>query len=100
MSLASLISAKTDTGAGGWVAVNKNVTSFVASLSNTTTPAATVYLEYTPDGGTTVVRVATFTLSGALDAAIATLNMAPGHFRANVNAISGTSAAATVKARF
>lgn len=100
MSLATLLNAATATGAGGWVGVNKNVSTFSAMLSNTTTPAATVDIEYTPDGGTTVKKVATLTLSGALDTAIATLNMAPGHFRANVTAISGTLAAVDVKGRW
>ena len=100
MSTKTLLDGKLTTGAGSWVTVNKNLFNVTCTLSNTTTPTATVYVQWTPDGGTTIDTIGTFTMSGAADEALATFEMAPGDIRLYVYAVSGTIAAVSGKVRY
>jgi hypothetical protein len=100
MSTKTLLDGKLTTGAGSWFTVNKNVFSVQCDLDDTTTPEATVYVQWTCDGGDSYHNIGTFALSGALDKDLATFNMAPGDIRLYVNAISGTSAAVNGKVRY
>ena len=99
MSTKTLMTAKLTTGAGSWITVYEKIFTVRAELSNTTTPSATVHVEYTMDGGDTVSEIATFTLSGALDYGLATFEMASGQIRLFVHAIAGTLAAVSGKVR-
>jgi hypothetical protein len=100
MSTKTLLSAKLTTGSGSWISVSKNVFSVTCALSDTTTPAATVHVEWSPDAGTTVHQIGNFTMSGAADEALATFDMAPGDIRLTVHAITGTSASVSGKVRY
>lgn len=100
MSTKTLLSGKLVTGSGSWITISKNVFTCTCELSDTTTPAATVYVEWSPDGGTTYALIGTFAMSGALDKALATFDMGPGDVRLTVHAISGTLAAVSGKVRY
>ncbi len=99
-SRANLLTNKLTTGAGGWVSINKDKFVATAKLGNTTTPAATVYVQYSPDGGTTIKTLATITLSGANANDMANIEIVPGSVRLYVQAISGTNAAVSGDVRW
>lgn len=88
------------TGAGPWAEFSEPICTFEATLSNTTTPTATVEIHgsnsntTTPGAGT---LMGTITLSGANDVAGFSKDSASYKYKcAKVTAISGTSASVTV----
>ena len=83
------------TGSGGPVKNDGAQQTFQATLSNTTTPAATVQIQVSNDGNQWLT-LGTITLSGAnaTDGFLASTSW--DKVRANVTAISGTSATVTV----
>ena len=91
----TLLSAKATTGAGSSVKEGNRYKVFQATLSSTTTPTATVYVQGSLDG-TNFVTLGTITLSGSA-ATDGFASDAPWkYFRGYVNAISGTSATVTL----
>jgi hypothetical protein len=98
-AVVTLLDAVLITGAGGAVNPTQSVQSYQATLSNTTTPAATVVIEGSNDRSGWVA-LATLSPSGAADSAGATITAAWPYVRANVTAISGTSASVTVTASY
>jgi hypothetical protein len=96
----NLVSPIIATGAGPWMEFSNPVCTFEATLSATTTPAATVEIHgsnsntTTPGAGT---LLGTITLSGASDVASLSKDSASYRYKcAKVTAISGASAAVTV----
>lgn len=93
--------AQTATNTGDWFPLNigSDALGFVATLTGTGALTATVILDGSVDGSTSVPARATFSLSGTgSDAAEwETISKLP-YWRARVTAISGTSAAVTVSA--
>ena len=90
----------TATDTGQWLEAPQHTCTFEATLSNTTTPAATVEIHGSNSNTTTPAAgtlLGTITLSGANDAAsFAAVAAAYKYKCAKVTAISGTSAAVTV----
>ena len=99
MSAEILLASKTTLGKGAWVDVPAKFV-VTCGLADTTTPTASVNVEWTPDKGTTIQVLGTFTMSGALDAAMAPFDVAPGRVRLDTTAISGTLAAVSGKVAF
>ena len=99
----TLLSAATGTGAGDTITALRPVPrTFFATVTGTGAVSATVYIEVSGDGVnylTGANSLCTLTLSGtttATDGCAVPAAMWP-YIRANVNAISGTSAAVTVR---
>lgn len=91
----TLLAAADTTGAGAAAVPNSSLLTFQATLSDTTTPAATIDIEFSNNGVQYVAGV-TIGLSGALDTEIVQVEAGYKYVRANVTAISGTDATATV----
>jgi len=93
-----LLNAVTTTATGSALHLKGKSRVFQATLSNTTTPTATVVVEGSIDSdATTWVTLGTITLSGALDSDGFGSEAPWPYVRGRVTAISGTSAAVTLK---
>jgi hypothetical protein len=93
--LTTLLDAVTATGAGSSVSYGPGPSTFQATLSNTTTPAATVDVEVS-NNGTQWVTLGAITLSGALATDGFAADAPWKYVRGNVTAISGASATVTL----
>ena len=90
-----ILNAATATGAGSSTLLSGSTHTFQAVLSNTTTPTATVSIEVSNDN-TSWSNLGTIILSGASDTGTVSKIVSWLYVRANVTAISGTSASVTV----
>lgn len=95
----ALLTAATATGPGPWVNGTGRVPSFDATVAGSGSVSATVVIECRNSPGSAAKVYGTFTLSGsssASDVSASGTGPAFAQYRANVTAISGTSAAVTV----
>jgi hypothetical protein len=86
-------------GSGEAYHPTRNVQSFQGSLSNTTTPSATVTVEVSNDGALWTT-LGTLSLSGAQDTDGLTSNAAWVSVRGTVSGITGTDAAVTLNVAY
>lgn len=97
----TILNAVSATGPGAAFNPTRVPFSVQFTLSNTTTPSATAYVEITNDGSTWVKYANTdVVLSGALATDILKVSTPCEEYRANVSDISGTSATITAVASY
>lgn len=94
----NLMTGKTSTGAGSWMFKDSPYSAFQATVTGTGAVTATVEIEVSNDGVNAVDTVmGTITLSGTTSHSDGFTSEAPWKYvRANVTAISGTSASVDV----